>query len=150
VAAPVYPIINGVAHSWANVEITAKGQIFTGVVSISYTATLEPGEVRGTGSQVIARTQGEETLEASIELLKADAQELIDALGDGFGMVPFEIVVNYAPKGLPVITDTLKACRITSPQNDHSQGPDGLTVSFDLHPMAILYNGKQITPNSLF
>ncbi len=149
-AAPKYPLINGITHSWASIEINVKGEVFTGVVSISYGSTLEPGEVRGKGSQVIARTQGEETNTASIELLREDAQALLAALGPGYGVVPFEIVVNYESEGLNVITDTLKACRIKGVQQDHGQGPDGLTVSLELHPMAILLNGLQITPNSLF
>lgn len=67
-----YPILDGIAPSWADLKLTISGYnggetIETKDISAFSTGTtLEIGEQRGTGGQLRRRTRGQSTHEASI------------------------------------------------------------------------------------
>lgn len=149
-AAPNYPVINGVSHSWADVSIDLNGEIFVGVLALNYSSALEPGEVRGTGPEVLAHTRGDATHEGSLELLKADGEAFLAALGDGFGEVRFTVTASYGAEGLPVVTDRLIGCRIKNLSQDGAQGTDPSKITLDLAPLSIRYQGKAIVKDSLY
>jgi len=140
------PLINGVRYSFASIELNVNGTIYRGVKEISYSQKLEPSPVRGTPAQPIGFTLGEYSCEASMTMYMQEWRELLEALGDGFGMIPFTIVVQYWNVGQDVKTDTLVGCRIKGVENSHSQGTDALTNKIDLQPSYMLENDKSIVP----
>jgi hypothetical protein len=144
-----YPLINGARCSWADIEIKINRVRALAVQEITYNSKLEPGVVRGAGTRVLGRTRGQEEHEGSITLLKEEAQELIDALGDGFGEKAFDIVVSYRLGDESTVAkysqDTLLGCRIKSPDQSLQQGTDAVKVKFELSVMDVLYNGKRIS-----
>lgn len=141
-----YPFVNGHRYDWSSVILTILGIPYTGVRSITYRQTLEPGKVRGTRAQVTGRTRGTYDCEGSIEFYKEDFQSIIDALSlggtRGYMEVSFPITVSYSSGDLSVVTDVLSGCRISSDEDAPSEGSDPAVVSCDLDIMYILKNGK--------
>lgn len=144
---PSYPLVNGRRYSFASIEITANGKTYLGMKEVSYTDTCEPGEIRGTGQQLLGRTAGDYACEASMTPYREEADDLIESLGDGWMLKVFDVVVNYSEEGAPMKTDRIVGCRIKSSENNHSQGTDGLENPLELHPMYILRNGIAPIPN---
>lgn len=144
-----YPLINGVRTSWAEIELRAKGRSRYGVKEVSYSSSLEPGEVHGAGVRKLGRTRGVLKHEASITMLKEEADEFVGELGPGFGEVSFEAVVSYA-EGAKTKVDTIVGCRIKNISNSHQQGNEGLTVKLDLDVMEILYSGQPMAKREKF
>jgi hypothetical protein len=136
-----YPLINGLRLDYSCVEVNANGKTFTGVTEVNYTQKLEPGKVRGTSAQVNGRTRGQYDPDASITMLKEDAQELIAALGAGYMERPFDIVVHYSAAAGATLTDRIVGCRIKESGNAHKEGGDALSVKFALDVIAIIENG---------
>lgn len=143
-----YPLINGNRYDFSSVELNVAGALFNGVKEITYSQTLEPGIVRGNRAQVIGRTRGPLDAEGNLTLYKLEFQSLIAALqvlgaptGAGFMEVPFDVVVNYAEVGQPVITDTLRGCRIKKYEDTGAEGGEAIATSVDLHIMLILSGG---------
>lgn len=148
----LYPSFNGVRASWAEVEVRLRGFIVLGIKALNYKPSLEPVDVYGAGSLPIGRTRGVAKFEASVELLKEEADSLILSLGQGYGEVAFDILASYridvgqppmAPG--PVSRDELLGCRIKHMDNSNQQGADGLIMKADLSVMLILNNGLLIT-----
>lgn len=136
------PLVNGNRYDFASIELRIRGQIFTGFKEISYSHKLEPGEVRGSAAQPIARTRGEYSAEGSLTLYRQEYDELVAVLGDGFMETEFEGTVTHAERGQPTITDRLVGVRIKSDDSSYSQGADALEVKLDLSIMYLLKNGK--------
>lgn len=138
-----YPLINGVRHSYASIELDVNGKKFYGHREISYSQDLEPGEVRGAHAQLLGRTRGDLKAEGSLTTYLGEWKKLLSALGNGYMEKSFDITVSYAEDGQPTVTDKLRGCRIKKVEESHSQGTDGLTVKIDLHIMWIEYDGKK-------
>lgn len=137
-----FPKINGVVFDFSSIELDINGEIFTDVEEITYSHTLEPGEMRGTKAELLGRTRGEYSAEGSITFRKPAWTRLIDSLGDGYLEQSVDITVNYAEEGEDTITDKLFGARFTAPENSHSQGSDPLNVSVDLSIIRIEENGN--------
>jgi len=136
-----YTKINGKAYSHSSLDIRLNGKAYVFVKEITYSDSLEPGEVRGTNAQLLARTRGDYKSEASITLYKGSAQELIDDLGDGYLEKEFDVVVTRSEPDMSSIVDTIVKCRIKKIESGSSQGADPNEVKLDLHPFYILWNG---------
>ena len=106
-----YPMINGLRYSWASVRIQADGNEYVDIKDITYSHTIDRGEVRGSGPQLLGFTRGEYKAEGSITFLKEGYDALIAAFGDGYLEHVFDIAVSYADEGQPTVTDQLVGCR---------------------------------------
>lgn len=136
-----YPDVNGIRYDFSSVECNVGGQPVTGVKSVSYKHGLKPGVVRGTSAQKNGRTRGQYDPEASLTLYKAEADELIARLGNGYMEIPFDVTVHFADVGQAVTTTLIRAARITDEEEEHEEGTDALVVKFTLDPMAVVKNG---------
>src|SRR5258707_785556 len=78
-----YPLINGHRYSWNSVELGLgpAGIIMRGVSSIDYGDQLTPGNLRGTGPNVVGRTRGEYDADAEIEMYRLEWENLKGQLG---------------------------------------------------------------------
>ena len=145
-AIPV-PRINGNYFDWSSVVITAAGGRFVGVTELSYSDTVERGGVYGTNRKRIGRTAGQVSNEASITMMKDDAQALMKALAkgpNGYGDTPFLVTASYAERGRSPITDVLVDCVITGVADSHSEGTEALRVALTLDVMEIVRDGLSI------
>lgn len=138
---PTTPLVNGHRYSFASIELVINGRPISGFTEITYKDSVERGKIHGKGSKPIGRAIGKYECEASCKLYKTDHQELIAALGPGFGKVAFDVTVTYGEDGEPTTTDTLVGCMIDENDVNNSQGTDGLMVSLKLNPMEVLWNG---------
>lgn len=144
-APPVYPDVNGNKKSWASITLVVGTRRIRGCKAINYKTTLEPGEVRGEGVQLLGRTRGELKNEGSLELYLDEYQELINELsqgGTGYLEATFDAVVSHSEPNSPVITDTLVGCRLKGADKGFAQGTDASVVKCDLSIMFILENGQ--------
>lgn len=138
-----YPLINGYRQDWSSVKAKLGGANLTGIKEITYSHTIDRGEVRGQGPQIMGYTRGEYKAEGSITFLKEEYDDLVVKLGDGYMEAIFDISVSYGATGGPVSTDQLVGCRLGKAEKSPSQGTDGLEVSCDLHILYIIENGKK-------
>lgn len=138
-----YPLVNGVRYDWSAATFKLDGANEAGLREISYTDTIERGEVRGVGPQVIGHTRGEYKAEGSFVMLKEEFDAMVLKWGDGWMERRFDISVSYAATGAPTVTDQLTGCAISKVETNPSQGTDALEVSCDLTVMYIIRNGKK-------
>jgi hypothetical protein len=142
----IYPLINGMRHDYSSVEIKLDNARFTGIKSITYRHSLDPGMLRGSRAGLIGRTRGIYTAEGSIEFYKAEYSAFITALSinplQGYFEAQFDVVVSYSEAFSALITDKLISARLKSAENNHSEGSDPLVVSCDLSIMYLIENGK--------
>lgn len=145
--APRYPLVNGVRYSFASIEFDVAGKVILGMKEIAYTETQEPGEIRGTSSQLLGRTAGDYGVESSCTMYREEWDDLLDTLGEGYLRTVFDINVTYADEGAPTKTDKLVGCRIKSVEQSNSQGTEGLEVQLELHVMYLLRDNRAGIPN---
>lgn len=147
-ALPPLPLINGHYFDFASIQIVVPSfGRFTGVTDISYSDSVEVGSVYGTNRKRVGRTTGQQSVEASMTMLKAHFQELIGQVGQfgvGYGEVPFNIIVQYAEPGMAAITDELLGVRITGAADTHAEGVEALRVAVTLDVMELKRNGLSI------
>lgn len=139
----LYPDINGHRYSFSSITFGAAGQPTRGVSSIDYGDELTPGKMRGTGPNVIGRTRGEYDADCEVEMYELEWENLKARLGNpfvGFGETAFPIVVMYADKFQPTITDTLEGCRVTKVRKSPSEGSDPVKVKISIDVNRILHN----------
>lgn len=138
-------LINGVYHSWAQVEIKyiipAGSFICRGVMEISYKNPLKPGEVRANGPRKQGRTMGEQAPEGSITLLRAHFAQMQRRMGNGWQVIPFNIEIDYEAQGLDMVHDVLLGCRLIDAEAGGAQGTDASKVVCPLDIMNVLLDG---------
>lgn len=139
---PDYPTFNGKRHDWSSIKFDIQGARMRGLKDLSYKHSLEPGELRGTAAQVLGRTLGTYSAEASFTCALAEYQALITEMGTGYLEQEFNITAKYAvAKGDPINTVEILGCRIKSADNSHSQSNEPLMVKVELSVMLIRENG---------
>lgn len=144
-------LINGVTQDYSSIELMIGPVGYEPrITEISYKTALKSKKVFGTPRKAVGRTGGFEEPEASITFLKSAWDELVAKLGDGFGLVEFDILITYRKRGSGTYTtDTLIGCRIEEPDLSPAQGEDALTVKVGLSVMRIKWNGKEIADNQV-
>lgn len=138
-----YPMINGLRYSWASARFQFDGNEYVDIKEITYSHTIDRGDVRGSGPQLLGFTRGEYKAEGSVTFLKEGYDALLQAFGNGYLERVFDVAVSYAEEGQPTVTDQLVGCRLGKAEKNPSQGTDALEVSCDLHITYILENGKK-------
>ena len=145
-----YPLVNGNAYGFSSIELDFGGVKSRGYKEVKYSSNLEPGELRGTHPQMLARTLGQYKAEGSLVLWTHEWNQLRDRMGQGYMQKTFTLNVVYAEAGpLGAQRDTLVGCRITKVEKGGSEGTDGLEVSLTLSVMKILENGIDPLSNPL-
>ena len=137
-----YPLIGGVRHGFSSIELKMAGQIFVGFKSINYSRTRSRGQVRGNSPDPIAHTRGENEYKGDCEIYVAEWNQFQKLLGDGYGDVPFTVLVTYGENGFDTIVDELIGCHMDSTDASNGQGSDALVRKIDLNPLKIKFDGK--------
>jgi hypothetical protein len=146
---PAYPVVRGVRYDHASAEISVNGTIFVGIESIEWTETLEPGIIRGTRPEKLARTLGEHDAEGSFSMPLEDANALIQGLGNGYMATVFDVVINYSNQGQNNTNVVLVGCRITEAGGSSEAGGDPTMVEFSIDIMRVEVNGLRAVPGML-
>ena len=147
-----YPVLDGIAPSWADAKVTATA---TGVSlievkdikSINTGSTVEVGDQKA-GGRVIKRTVGEASNEASMVLYREGYQKLLRGLkalaplrGNTrvISLVHFGVSFQFTPPGSAEIYETrIKGCRITGRALNGSEGTDAAEVEVTLNPIEVV------------
>ncbi len=148
----LYPLINGVRHDWASIELHVAGQIVIARKSINYSRIRTRAMAEGASPDPLGKTLGRNAYKADIEMLLAEFYQLQSILsqqaaalgganGAGYGDVPFLVQVMYASRGFDQVTDTIIGCTMDSTEVAHGVSPDALSRKFELNPLKILFNG---------
>lgn len=148
-----YPLVNGHRYSFSSIELKINGTKYIGVKSINYDDGLKPAQLGGTTPVMIGRTRGKYEAKGDVEFYRLEAQAVIDALGDGFYEVPFDIVVQYSENDdTTVTTDNLIGVRLESTASSNTDGPEAATLKFGLNIIVpVKWGGKNgVTPIDTF
>lgn len=117
------PLINGVAHSWANLDVRISGVLVTGITKISYNEEQEMENIYGAGQYPVARGYGRIKADGSITLLREEIEEIRAGSPTGRlqDIAPFPIIVSFLPQaGQKIKVDVL---------HDVQFADDGLEIS---------------------
>ena len=136
-----YPLINGIRHSFASIELKLNTQIYIGFKSVNYSRKRSRAQVRGNSPDPMGKTQGDNEYSADIEVYLAEWNQFQASLGPGYGDVFFQVLVTYSANGFDTVQDVINGCTIDSTEASNSQGPDPTVRKFDLAPLKILFNG---------
>jgi hypothetical protein len=156
----LYPILNGVCPSWADIQIRISGTdvplIEMGdIKAINTGSTVEVGEQRE-GSRLIARTEGAVSNEAGWTLYASGVQRLYRGLKSAapllgnqrrISLVHFNVNMLWTPQGSAEIFEKrIKGCRILSDTEDSAEGVDAAAVEMALSPLQIcrVIDGEEI------
>lgn len=101
------------------------------------------------GRRPVGRTLGREKCTCSITMFKSQSVKFFKALGPGFSLKIFPIIVKYSVPGSDIITDSIMQCRVTKRGGGGSEGGDGLTEEITIQPMGILWNGLSMVGEAL-
>jgi hypothetical protein len=147
-----YPVLDGVAPSWADVKVTASP---TGapliemkdIKSVNTGATVEVGTQKA-GGRVIKRTVGESSYEASMVLYREGYQKLLRGLkglapsrGNTkvISLVHFGVAFQHTPPGSTEIYEVrIKGCRLTGRALNSAEGTDADEVEVTLNPAEVV------------
>ena len=152
-----YPLIQGQATSWA--EVVPSLQIHGGAAfktsdfsEFSWSDTLTPGDVQGTGPHKVARTVGMYECEGQMAMYYAKSvafEAALAAVNPKIGLAKFDLVISWEPLDVEtgsgtgqVFTVKLVACRISSRQISTAPGPDALVKTYPLSMLRIEDNGR--------
>lgn len=147
----LYPTINGIAPSWADIAVrltpTAGKLIEMGSIkSLKSSRKLERGRQRE-GGRTIKRTTGQIDYEAEMELYLDGLHELIDGLAAGaptsgnqvrLGLASFLINVQWSvPNDSRIFERRIKGCMLAGDTLDAAEGTDAQTITIPLDPIEI-------------
>lgn len=148
----LYPVISGVAPSWADISVRISGSnvalIEMGdIAAISGASTVEVGYQKEGGIN-IQRTAGELSEEAKWALYASGYLKLVRGLiaaaprrGNQrkLSLVPFNVSTIWTPPGSAEIFERhYRGCRIMSDSQDSAEGTDAEKIEMDLNPLQIV------------
>jgi len=136
--------INGVTYDWHSIECIAKGVSCPELKDISYKESGKRTKVYGTPRNAVGRTGGKSEPEASMTMYKAQWEAFKAQLGNGFGLVEFDMLINYSEPGQPIITDELLGCTVEEVDTSPSNGEDPIEVKLSLSVMRMKHNGLEM------
>ena len=157
-----YPILNGVAPSWADISVRISpngGQLIemVDIAAINTSRAVEVGLQRGaSGGRVLNRTTGQGTQEASITLYQSGAKQLYRALmqlapvrGNQrvISLVQFQIHQQWTPLGSAEIYERIiKGCRVIGDTLNAAEGTDAQQIEVPLSVLEIadIIDGQEV------
>lgn len=137
--------INGNEYSWSSMMLRIAGQKVTGFKSVKYSDEIE-GRDAVYGASVIpkGRTRGRYKVgDCSMTLYLSSFKDLITRLGNGYGLVEGEIVVQFR-EGSDYHEHVLERVRIGGADHSGEEGTDASEVEVSLSVMRIRRDGKYL------
>lgn len=158
----LYPVINGIDPSWADIKVTAAPDgapllTMDDVASIDCGSSVEVGFRKGaSGGRVMGRTTGEKSDEFSWSLYRVGFDKLLRGLmllapsrGNQkvVSVVPFGVTVQHTPPGSDSIFEyRAKGCRLIGMNFSHAEGVDADKVEVPLSIVELAYfiDGQEV------
>lgn len=157
-----FPILDGIAPSWADIIVRAKPQggpliEMKDIAAINTGTSLEVGDQRGaSGGRVIKRTTGAGKQEASILFYRSGFQRFLRALaalaprrGNQrlISLVHFGVQIQHTPPGdVEIYEYRLKGCRYMGRKMDAAEGVDAQQVDcpISIIEIADMIDGEEV------
>jgi len=138
--------VNGHEYSFSSLRISV-GKLRGDMISnIDYDDQLDGAVVTDGDGNPVGATKGPYAGNASLEFhTRSHYQEFFDSLGDAPYEQFFTLTVSYSEKNVsPMITDTIRRCRIKKPSVSAGKGSnEAIPVKVELLVAGIiLWNGK--------
>jgi len=118
------PLVNGVAHSWADIRLVVMGIMLSGITNIKYDDEQKMQNNFGAGKYPVSRGYGNVECTAAITIQSEELEALRAAAPQGRlqDFPPFDVTVSYQPATGNVVTHTLKNAQFTANKRDVKQG----------------------------
>jgi len=129
------PEINGVQHSWANLQVTIAGRTVIGITKISYKDSQTMENIYGAGVRPVGRGYGRIECEGAITLLRDEVEAVRNSSDTGRmqDIAPFDIIVQFLPKGgKTIITHKLRNAQFKEDGVEVSEGDTSNSFEFPL------------------
>ena len=130
------PLINGVRHSWASINITLFGRTITGITEIKYGNEQEKEDFYGAGNQPVHRGRGNKKVTASIKLHAYEINAIQTSLPAGSSLMdiaPFDISVVYMATGSDAVKEVIiHNCEFTKEEYSIKQNDKNIEVDMPL------------------
>jgi len=138
------PLINGIAHAWANIDIRLNGVLIDGITGIKYKKTQSKTNNKGARGAIVSRGYGSFDFEGSITLMSEELLKLRKAAGgDILSIAPFTITASFLPSDNTNVTvDKLLYCEFTEDGIDVKEGDTMVSVELPLIIGDIKFNAK--------
>lgn len=158
-----YPIVNGIAPSWADIVVKASPEgaalvDLKDIAAISTARTVEVGEQRGaSGGRVMRRTTGSVSYEMSITFYRSGFQKFLRALAaiaptrgnqKAISLVHFGVTIQHTPQGDDEVYERrCKGCRVLTDTLDSAEGTeaDQVEVSISVVEIVDVVDGAEVT-----
>ena len=139
------PLINGVLHSWASIQVAIQGVPLTGITSIEYEDKQEVVNKYGAGRYPVGRGLGRITPSAKFTLYLDEVSALQAKSSTGrlqdLGM--FDILVGYLHPTSGLITyDKIRNCHFGDNSRKIKEGDTDIQVELELVPSHIEWGVK--------
>jgi hypothetical protein len=149
-----YPILDGIAPSWADIQVSSS--IYDGplvemkdIKAINTSRSVEVGKQRGaSGGRTKRRTVGQSDEEASWTLYRTGYDDLIRALASVapargnerlISLVHFDIQYQYSPPGsVKIFERKILGCRVIGDTMNDTEGSDPQEVEVPLSVIKIV------------
>ncbi|EWC93277.1 hypothetical protein [Porphyromonas catoniae] len=139
------PLINGILHSWASIQVAIQGVPLTGITSIEYEDKQEISNKYGAGRYPVGRGVGRITPTAKLTLY-LDEVNLLQAKSktgrlQDLGM--FDVLVGYLHPTTGLITyDKVRNCHFSDNARKVKEGDTDIQVELELIPSHIEWGIK--------
>jgi hypothetical protein len=118
------------------------GQQFPGYKECKLSRKRERGVVKGANADPLGKTRGSNTYEASITVFAAEFKIFVlDHFGAGYADKTFTFEVALTEGGYDTQVHYALGCTIDSSELSISEGNDAVTLTIDMSPVKILFNG---------
>lgn len=127
-------LINGIAHSWNNVNLILFGNPVVGITSIEWDRKQEVVNNYGAGPYAVSRGFGKVEQSASIELYYETWLSIVNAAPnkDPYKIPLFDIPVTFNGGGIVPSVVVLKGCNIAGDPVTMNQGDTSVKVKVAL------------------
>nr|DAN83420.1 MAG TPA: putative XkdM-like protein [Caudoviricetes sp.] len=139
------PLINGVLHSWASIQVAIQGVPLTGITSIEYEDKQEVVNKYGAGRYPVGRGLGRITPSAKITLYldEVSALQAKSTTGRLQDLGMFDILVGYLHPTSGLITyDKIRNCHFGDNSRKIKEGDTDIQVELELVPSHIEWGVK--------
>ncbi len=129
------PEINGVQHSWANLQVVIAGRTVTGITKISYKDSQTMENIYGAGVRPVGRGYGRIECEGAITLHRDEVEAIRNSSDTGRvqDIAPFDIIVQFLPQGgKTIITHKLRNVQFKEDGVEVSEGDTSNSFEFPL------------------
>ncbi len=129
------PEINGVQHSWANLQVVIAGRTVTGITKISYKDSQTMENIYGAGVRPVGRGYGRIECEGAITLHRDEVEAIRNSSDTGRvqDIAPFDIIVQFLPQGgKTIITHKLRGVQFKEDGVEVSEGDTSNSFDFPL------------------